>query len=248
MHPLPIRVALGVTLCTAIVAAQSPAGSASPVELQRRIDAYRHLLSDWAGLTRYGSDDSEIPPPSAGENRVVFIGDEVTESWPAAQLFVGKPYFNRGIRGQASPQMLVRFRQDVIALKPRVVVIAAGLNDLAGAAGPGTRGTLGDNLTSMTELASYNGITVVLASITPICDCYKEQTALRSQVRLSDFNEWIRQYASRSGAVYLDYYSALADGRDFRKELTSDGVLPNARGYAVMAPLAEKAIARALAH
>jgi lysophospholipase L1-like esterase len=139
--------------------------------------------------------------------------------------------------------MLVRFRQDVIALKPSVVVIQGGTNDIAGITGPGTRGTLSDNLTSMSELARANGIRVVLASILPICDCYKSQTSIRSQVRITDFNEWIRSYAAANNAVYLDYYSELAEGRNFKRALTTDGFLPNEAGYDAMASLAERAIA-----
>jgi lysophospholipase L1-like esterase len=210
----------------------------------------RRLLTDWASLTRYGSDNTEIPPPKPGENRVVFLGDQVTEAWGAngsGAFFPGKPYLNRGIRDQTTPQMLVRFRQDVISLKPAVVVIQAGTNDLAGLTGPGTEGTISENIMSMTELAKLHGIRVVLASVLPVCDCFKNQTALRPQGKIIGLNGWIRDYAEQSGLVYLNYYSALADGRDFKKDLTSDGLLPNAAGFAVMAPLSEKAIAQALA-
>jgi lysophospholipase L1-like esterase len=208
--------------------------------------ADRKLLIDWAGLTRYGSEDSEVKPPKPGENRVVFLGDQVTERWPVAKFFPGKPYLNRGIEWQTSPQMLVRFRQDVIGLKPKVVVIQAGSNDLAGVTGPATEPMIGENLTSMVELAKVNGIKVVLASVTPVCDCYTNQTARRPQGKIIGLNGWIRDYAARVGAVYLNYYSALANGRDFKKELTDDGLVPNEAGYAVMAPLAEAAIAEAL--
>jgi lysophospholipase L1-like esterase len=142
--------------------------------------------------------------------------------------------------------MLVRFRQDVISLKPAVVVIQAGLNDIAGVTGPGTRGTLADHIMSMTELAKANGIRVVLASITPVCDCTTAQTDLRPPARIADMNGWLKGYAAASGSVYLDYYAALVEGRILRKELTSDGLLPNDAGYGVMAPLAEQAIATAL--
>ena len=206
------------------------------------------LLTDWAGLTRYGSEDTEIRPPKPGEDRVVFLGGDITELWgrDGAGFFPGKPYLNRGIAHQTSPQMLVRFRQDVIALRPKVVVIEAGTNDLAGYTGPATEGVMAENFMSMTELAKVNGIRVVLASVTPVCDCYKNQTALRPQGKIIGLNGWIKDYAARSGLVYLDYYSALAEGRNLKKELTSDGLLPNDAGYAVMAPLAEKAIAQAL--
>ena len=138
--------------------------------------------------------------------------------------------------------MLVRFHQDVVALKPKVVVIQAGMNDLLVA----TEGVMADNFMSMMDIAKANGIRVVLASVTPVCDCYTKQTGLRPQGKIISLNGWIRDFAARSGAVYLDYYSALAEGRNFRKELTDDGLLPNDAGYGVMAPLAEKAIAEAL--
>lgn len=216
--------------------------------LERRLAAQRHLLTDWAGLIRYGSEDAEIRPPAPTEDRVVFLGDEITEYWGrgAAPFFPGKPYLNRGIASQTTPQMLVRFRQDVIALKPKVVVILAGTNDLASVTGPATEGVMAENFMSMTELAKFNGIRVVLASVTPVCDCFKPQIALRPQGKIIGLNGWIKDYAARSGSTYLDYYAALADGRNLKKELTSDGLLPNDAGYRVMAPLAEKAIAQAL--
>lgn len=208
------------------------------------------LLMDWAGLTRYGSEDTEIRPPKPDENRVVFFGDQVTEDWAKAEngpFFPGKPYIDRGIEDQTSAQMLVRFRQDVIELQPKVVVIQVGTNDLASVTGPMTEGVIAENITSMVELAKLHGIRVVLASVLPVCDCFRKQTGLRPQGKIISLNGWIRRYAAESDSVYLDYYAALADGRNFKKELTSDGLLPNQAGYAVMAPLAEKAIAQALA-
>jgi len=207
------------------------------------------LLTDWAGLTRYGSDNTEIPAPKPAEDRVIFLGDQITEEWGSAAngpFFPGKPYFNRGIRDQTTAQMLVRFRQDVISLKPKVVVIEAGTNDLAGLTGPATEGTMAENFMSMTELAKLHGIRVVLASVTPVCDCYQKQTGLRPQGKIIGLNGWIKDYAAQSGSVYLDYYSVLAAGRDFKKDLTGDGLLPNRAGYEAMAPVAEKAIAQAL--
>jgi lysophospholipase L1-like esterase len=249
MRAFPVRVALGVVLCATALLAQSVSEpSATIEELERKVAAYKHLFADWAGLTRYGSEDSEIPPPAPGEKRVVFIGGDITERWGRGTVpfFPGKPYFNRGIGRQASAQMLVRFRQDVISLKPRAVVIEAGSNDIGGAMGTATRGTFADNIMSMTELARANGIRVVLASIPPVCDCYRNQTALRSQMRIADFNAWLKRYAAETGSVYLDYHSALAEGRNLKQELTHDGLLPNDAGYGLMAPLAEQAIAQAL--
>jgi lysophospholipase L1-like esterase len=240
---------LSVVAFACALSAQSPSDSAARIaELEERVTRYLRLLADWGGLTRYGSEDAEIPAPKPGERRVVFFGDEVTELWGTNRppFGPGKPYFNRGIARQTTPQMLVRFRQDVIALKPRVVVIAGGLNDVARISGPGTRGTFADNVMSMTELAQAHGIRVVLASITPICDCGSNQTSVRSPARIADFNEWMKTYAAQAGAVYLDYYSALAHGRTLRPDLTRDGLVPNDAGFAVMAPLAERAIDAAL--
>ena len=208
------------------------------------LHAQHKLLVDWGGLTRYGSDNAELPKPKPGENRVVFLGDQITENWHA--FFSGKQYINRGIANQTTPQMLVRFHQDVVSLKPKVVVIQGGTNDLAGVTGPATEGTMADNFMSMVEIAKANGIRVVLASVTPVCDCFTKQTGLRPQGKIIGLNGWIKDYAASSGSVYLDYYSALAEGRNFKKELTVDGLVPNEAGYAVMAPLAEKAIAEAL--
>ncbi|HKX30834.1 MAG TPA: SGNH/GDSL hydrolase family protein [Blastocatellia bacterium] len=244
-----VKILLGVMVAGCFVAARSrPDFESVTAALEQRLAAQRHLLVDWAGLTRYGSENTELPPPAAAENRVVFLGDEITEFWGSGQtrFFPGKPYLNRGLKGQTTPQMLVRFRQDVIALKPKVVVIQAGTNDLASVTGPITQGMMAENLMSIVELAKANGIRVVLASVTPVCDCYTKQTVLRPQGKIIGINGWLKEYAAQSGAVYLDYYSALADGRNLKRELTGDGLLPNDAGYAVMAPLAEQAIAQAL--
>ena len=238
-----------VILACRLLAAQAPSPEERIQELERRVTYQRKLLIDWGGLTHYGSENTELPAPKAGENRVVFLGDQVTEKWGAGQnsFFPGKPYLNRGISGQTSPQMLVRFHQDVVTLKPKVVVIEAGTNDLAAVMGPATQGTMAENFMSMVEIAKANGIRVVLASITPVCDCFTKQTGVRPQGKIIGLNGWIKDYAAESGSTFLDYYSALADGRNFKRELTADGLLPNDAGYQVMAPLAEKAIAEALA-
>ena len=241
----PLYTALLLT-CALVGGDASTAAAQGAPDADERVAALRRLLTDYGGLTRYGSDNSELPPPRAGERRVVFFGDDATERWQDVEFFAAGRHVNRGISGQNSAQLLLRFRQDVIGLAPAVVVIHAGSNDLARMLGPGTRGTFADNIMSMTDLAKAHRIRVVLASILPVCDCFTEQTALRSPVRLADFNEWLRDYAKSADAVYLDYFSALAEGRTFKRELTVDGVLPNAAGYAVMKPLAERAIAEAL--
>jgi lysophospholipase L1-like esterase len=227
---------------------QAPPQSADS-DLDKQLQRARQTLNDWANLARYHDADSKTPPPSGGENRVVFMGDSITDGWGKgeAPFFPGKPYVNRGISGQTTPQMLVRFRPDVIALKPKVVVTLAGTNDLAGNTGPETLDNIEDNLTSMSELAKVNGIRVVLASVMPVCDALRPQTARRPPQQIVALNQWIKNYAAKNGLVYLDYYSAMVDESGLLKtDLTKDCLHPNDAGYAVMAPLAEKAIAAAL--
>jgi lysophospholipase L1-like esterase len=204
--------------------------------------------ADWASLQRYRQANIDLPPASPDQQRVVFMGNSITDSWarlfPA--MFPGKPYIGRGISGQTTPQMLVRFRQDVIALKPAVVVILAGTNDIAGNTGPSTLEMIEDNLASMTELAQANGIRVVLASVLPAYD-YPWRKGLEPAPKIVAVNAWLKTYATRVGAVYLDFHSPMADERQgLRSELSTDGVHPNEAGYRLMAPLAEKAIAEAL--
>lgn len=243
-----MRLLPGLAACTALLLAQP--GVLTREQLEKENDAYRRLLLDWASLTRYGSDNAELKAPKAGENRVVFLGDELTERWGEGSepFFPGKPYVNRGITRQTSAQMLVRFRQDVIALKPRVVVIQAGSNDLASVAGPMTSSTILDFYESMIELAKANGIKAVIASVTPVCDCStKEQITLRrAPGKINGLNEALQALAKRTGAVYLDYHGALSQGRFIKKEYTLDGFLLSDAAYKVMAPLAEKAIAEGL--
>ena len=211
-------------------------------------------LQDWPALNRYREANAKVAPPAKGERRVVFIGDSITDGWKLATYFSGKPYVNRGISGQTTPQMLVRFRPDVLALKPDVVVILAGTNDIAGNTGPMTLPAIEDNLASMVELARAHGIRVVLASVLPVSDYNKNregkpitQTTRRPPEQIRALNEWIKQYAAQNGLTYLDYFSAVVDDKGFLKEdLANDGLHPNDKGYAVMAPLAEQAIAAAL--
>ena len=204
--------------------------------------------NDWADLQRYRKMNAELAAPAPGENRVVFFGNSITEGWAPlfAKQFPGKPYIGRGISGQTTPQMLVRFRQDVIALKPRVVVILAGTNDIAGNTGPSTLEMIEDNLASMTELAQANGIKVVLSSVLPVWR-YSWKPELEPAQIVVALNAWIREYARTHGAIYVDYHSAMADERQGMKAaLSGDGVHPNEAGYRVMAPLVERAITEAL--
>jgi lysophospholipase L1-like esterase len=212
--------------------------------------AFSQSATDWPNLARYHDENARLAAPAPGENRVVFMGDSITDGWGRqyGQFFPGKPYVNRGISGQTTPQMLIRFRPDVIALKPKVVVFLAGTNDIAGNTGPMTLEAIEDNLTSMAELAQANNIRVVLSSVMPVCNYIKPQTERRPPEKIIALNAWMKDYAAKNNFVYLDYYSAMLDDKEmFRKELTYDGLHPNDAGYEVMGPLAEKAIAAALA-
>jgi lysophospholipase L1-like esterase len=203
---------------------------------------------DWANLERYRAENAALPVPRPGEDRVVFFGNSITEAWaplfPA--MFPGKPYIGRGISGQTTPQLLIRFHQDVVALHPKVVVILAGTNDIAGNTGPSTLEMIEDNLMAMTEIARQHGIRVVLASVLPVYD-YPWKPGLQPAPRIIALNAWMRRYADEVGETYLDYHSAMADARGgLPTAIAADGVHPNESGYLMMAPLAEAAIARAL--
>lgn len=207
------------------------------------------MLLDWPDLARYRAADAALPPPARGENRIVFMGDSITDAWgrQVGTFFPGKPYINRGISGQTTPQMLIRFRQDVIALQPKAVLILAGTNDIAGNTGPSTPQMIEDNLVSMAQLAKANGIRVVLSSILPAAR-YPWRPGIDPVAEIRTLNHWMRDYCAANNCVYLDYYSTMTDGNGGMKAaLTLDGVHPNAAGYAVMTPLAEAAIATALA-
>ena len=204
--------------------------------------------NDWAYLERFRQANAELPPPAGGEQRVVFMGNSITEAWVKyfPTHFPGKPYIGRGISGQTTPQLLVRFRQDVLALGPRVVVILAGTNDIAGNTGPATLEMIADNITSMTELAQAHGIRVVLGSVLPAYD-YPWKKGLEPAPKIVALNAWLKQYAARAKAVYVDFHTAMADERQgLRAELSPDGVHPNEAGYRIMGPLVEQAIAAAL--
>ena len=239
--------------------AQAPATSSDPcAELKTRADRAETRLKDWPQLARYHDDNGKVNPPSKNEQRVVFMGDSITDGWDAPNMggfFPGKPYVNRGISGQTTPQMLIRFRPDVIDLKPKVVVILAGTNDLAGNTGPATLEAIEANLISMAELARANGIRVVLASLLPVSDYEMRdgkpivQTVRRQPDKIIALNNWMKDYAAKNRLIYLDYFSAMVDGKGFLKdELSNDGLHPNAAGYAVMNPLAEAAIESSLKH
>ena len=237
---------------------QTPAATPSPDcgEMKTRLDRAETTLRDWPALARYREDNNKTAAPAKNEQRVVFMGDSITDWWDDPKyggFFPGKPYIDRGISGQTTPQMLIRFRRDVIELKPQVVVILAGTNDLAGNTGPTTVDAIADNLASMADLATAHGIRVVFASVLPVSDYEMRdgkpivQTMRRPPDKILALNKWIKDYAAAHNYVYLDYFSAMVDDKGFLKdELSDDGLHPNAQGYVVMAPLAEAAIVASL--
>ena len=209
----------------------------------------KQLLTDFGWLARYKDADEKLGPPAPGQDRVVFMGDSITEGWHFTGpdgSFNDKPYVNRGISGQTSPQMLVRFRQDVVDLHPKVVVLLAGTNDIAGNTGPMTLEETEANLQSMAEIASANQIRVVLCSVLPAYD-FPWQPGMEPAIKVENLNAWIKKYAAEKGYPYVDYHSAMKDQRDgLPEKLSKDGVHPNLAGYAIMTPLVEDGIAKAL--
>ncbi|HME06960.1 MAG TPA: SGNH/GDSL hydrolase family protein, partial [Bryobacteraceae bacterium] len=206
------------------------------------------IHNDWAYLAKYREANAALAPPAPAGTRVVFMGDSITENWARMdeKFFETNSYIGRGISGQTTPQMLVRFRADVIDLQPRVVLILAGTNDIAGNTGPSTLEMIEANLMSMSELARANNIRIILASVLPVYD-YAWKPGLQPAPKISALNNWIKEYAGSTGATYLDFYTPMADERGGMKaELSGDGVHPNSAGYAIMDPLAVKAIAEAL--
>lgn len=227
--------------------AQPPAFQPSD-QLRQQIQQLQQRLQDWAQLEVYSQANTTLAPPVPRENRVVFFGDSITDFWNLTTYFPDRPYINRGISGQTTPQMLIRFRPDVIALKPRVVVILAGTNDLAGNTGPTTSDQIQDNYASIAELAKVHQIRVVLSSVLPIHDYSATQNSTgRSPTKIEALNQWLKGYCTTSDCIYLDYYSAMLDTNGMlRAELSDDGLHPNAKGYSIMAPLAAAAIQQAL--
>ena len=273
----------GLSLLACIATAQAPTaapaagafpGQYAPAPIDRKFPAWPKgcarfegeertacldaVASDFGGFYRYASANAALGAATPGEARVVFFGDSITDNWSKPDyggFFPGKPYLNRGIGGQTTAQMLLRFRADVVELRPAAVVILAGTNDIAGNAGPVTLDQVEDNLSSMAELARAHGIRVVLASLLPVSDDKKDpngqaltRTRQRPPATIRELNRWLAAYAADNGHGYLDYWSATADVSGLLlPALNDDGLHPNARGYAVMAPLAEKALAAALA-
>lgn len=240
--------ALCAALFCALPAFAQPAPAKTAAQYEAQIHNMQARLDDWAQLSRYRAADAALKPPAPGVERVVFFGDSITDFWPIAKSFPGKPYINRGISGQTTEQMLVRFQQDVVALHPAVVVILAGTNDIAGNTGPETERMIEDNFVSMCDIAHQNGIKVVLASILPASKYPWRPSDPDPAAEIRSLNQWLQGFARGDDDVYLDYYDSLVNNiGGMKANLTKDGyVHPNAAGYAVMAPLAEAAIEQAL--
>ena len=205
-------------------------------------------LQDWNQLGRYHQDDLLLEAQPRVPGRVVFLGDSITDGWELGKFFPGKPYVNRGISGQTTPQMLVRMYPDVIDLKPDAVILLAGTNDVAGNTGPETAKMIEENFKAITELAQAHNIKVILCSLTPVSD-YTEhpQTKRRPPAQILDLNAWIKSYAARVNATFADYYSAVVDSKGMLKDgYSNDGLHPNDRGYALLVPVAQAAIEKVL--
>jgi lysophospholipase L1-like esterase len=246
------RSLMAILIFSTAVVAQSPGPQVTlPSSGHPGLDKYRAsriavYVNDFGELARYRDANATLKPPAPDENRVVFFGDSITDIWKLDDSFPGKHYMNRGIGGQTTSQMLVRFRQDVIGLQPKAVVILAGTNDIAGNSGPISNQDIEANLTSMAELARIHGIKVIFSSVLPVNNYTpeaKEFFASRPPERILALNNWLKDYCSKYDLTYLDYFSAMEDNKGLlNRDLADDGLHPNKAGFAVMAPLAEKAI------
>jgi len=203
-------------------------------------------MNDFGELARYRTQNESLKPPAPGEARVVFFGDSITDNWRLDEYFPGKPYINRGIGGQTTSQMLIRFQQDVVALHPAAVVILAGTNDIAGNTGPISIEDIEANYTSLAELATASGIRLIFSSVTPVHN-YTPQAqeffAARPPQKILALNQWLKLYCGAHGCTYLDYFDSMVDDHGLlQKDLANDGLHPNRAGYKIMSRLAENAI------
>jgi lysophospholipase L1-like esterase len=258
---------LGAQMCT-LARAQLVGDYNPPKSNCCLADTAKHLsdqMQDWNQLGRYHAANEKLKSQPVDPKRVVFLGDSITDFWKLQHSFPGKPYVNRGISGQTTPQMLVRMFPDVIDLKPAAIVILAGTNDIAQNTGPETATMVQENLMAMTELAQKHGIKVILCSVMPISDYALMppdsdlplppganrpkliQSVERPPAQILQLNAWMKTYAASVGAVYADYFSAVVDGSGMLKEdLSNDGLHPNPQGYALMVPVVEAAIEKTL--
>lgn len=261
MKNLAVFLFLGVIVTFRAPAQTAPDNTAPQATAQQGMQAVENLdrwretlipmfMNDYGDLNRYRSADLVLGSSAPNQQRIVFFGDSITDMWNLDQSFPGRHYINRGISGQTTPQMLVRFRQDVVDLHPAVVLILAGTNDIAGNTGPESVAEIEGNYATMAEIARANSIRVIFSSVTPINGSRPDWTnfaLLRSPRKILELNDWLKRYCAEHGIVYLDYYSAMVDSEGRMKaDLTIDGLHPNAAGFAVMAPLAQAAIEKAL--
>jgi lysophospholipase L1-like esterase len=241
-----------------------PAEPPDVTTLRRGLDRISKQINDYGNLARYAGENATTPPPAAGVDRVVFMGDSITDGWGHGdKFFPGKPYLNRGISGQTTAQMLLRFQDDVIAMKPKAVAILAGTNDIAGNLGPVSMESIQSNLAAMAGMARGNNIKVIFSALLPVCDCKTRatpgrngqpaaasvinQTTSRPPAKILELNKWMKEYAAKNGILYVDYFTPSVDEKGFLKaDITYDGLHPDANGYAIMVPLVEKAISTAL--
>ncbi|MGI9036654.1 MAG: SGNH/GDSL hydrolase family protein [Pyrinomonadaceae bacterium] len=246
-----------ILICAANIFAQTATPTPAPGTYEaekQRADNLQKRYKDFANLSRYRDANKQLAPPAKDENRVVFMGDSITDGWKLDKYFPNQPFVNRGISGQTTPQMLLRFRPDVIDLKPKVVVILAGTNDVGGVTGATTLETIEGNLASMAQLARANNIKVVFSSILPVSDYNTNKagekiirTAQRPPAQILELNKWMKNYAAQNNLAYLDYFPAMADDKGFLKpDIARDGLHPNDKGYEIMKTLAEDAIKMAL--
>jgi len=250
-----IKTIAAIFLALAALAQQASQQVSVPSTGFSGLDKYRAsriavFTDDYGQLARYREANAALKAPERGENRVVFFGDSITDTWRLDEFFPGKPYVNRGISGQTTSQMMVRFRQDVIDLRPKVAVILAGTNDIAGNTGRISNDDVEANFATLAELSRAHNIRLVFSSILPVHN-YTPQSQEFFQQRPADkileLNNWLKGYCEASGSVYLDYFSAVVDEKGLlKRELADDGLHPNKAGFAIMAPLAEKAIEQAL--
>jgi lysophospholipase L1-like esterase len=207
-------------------------------------------MNDFGNLARYRAADAALGPPGAGEDRVVFFGDTITENWDLERYFPGERYINRGISGQTTPQLLVRFRQDVVDLQPRIVFILAGMNDIAGYTRPIADDDIERNYKTLGELAHVHNIVPVFASITPMNEdflAHRQFFNMSPSAETLNLNAWLKQYCATNRYIYVDYFSKLADARGLlRPEFSEGGPHMNVAAYQTMAPLARSAIDQAL--
>jgi lysophospholipase L1-like esterase len=249
----PITRLASIVVLAVLATAQQPTipSTGHPGLDQYRASRIAVFTDDFGQLARYREANAGLKPPASGENRVVFFGDSITDMWKLDDYFPGKLYLNRGIGGQTTPQMLVRFRQDVIDLHPRAVVILAGTNDIAGNTGPMRLEDIEANYASLAELARANHIAVVFSSVLPVHNYTPKSQdffAQRPPEKVLALNRWLGGYCATNSLVYLDYFTALVDDKGLlKRDLAEDGLHPNVAGYKIMAPLAEAAIAKALA-